>query len=115
MLEEMQTGRIIKQLRNDKGYSQKQLAEILNVAQNTVSNWENGTRETDNKTLVELAKIFNVSTDYILGKTNTRNYEPETIAAHHDGDEFTEEELKSIEEFKEFVRMRREQKEKNKP
>lgn len=36
--------------------------------------------------------------------------EPETIAAHHDGEEWTEEELEEIERFKEFVRMKRSQK-----
>src|SRR5690554_1382686 len=98
----------IRELRNENGYSQKELAEKINVAQNTVSNWENGTREPDNSTLVELSGIFNCSVDYLLGKTNIRNpYEPETIAAHHDGDEWTEEELEDIEKFKEFVRMRR--------
>jgi hypothetical protein len=33
----------------------------------------------------------------------------ETIAAHHDGEDWTEEELEDIEKFKEFVRMRRQQ------
>jgi len=37
--------------------------------------------------------------------------EPETIAAHHDGEEWTEEELQEIEDFKEFVRMRKRKKE----
>jgi hypothetical protein len=40
------------------------------------------------------------------------DYEPETIAAHHDGEEWTEDALEDIEKFKEFVKMRREQKEK---
>lgn len=107
---ETQVGKIIRILRSNNGYSQKELAEMINVAQNTVSNWENGTREPDNKTLIELAEIFNCSTDYLLGRTDIKNpYEPETIAAHHDGDEWTDEELEDIEKFKEFVRMRREQ------
>jgi hypothetical protein len=46
----------------------------------------------------------------LLGKTDIKN-PIETIAAHHDGDEWTEEELEEIEAFKEFVRMRRKQKE----
>lgn len=112
MLEsEFQVGKIIRVLRNEKGYSQKELAEMINVAQNTVSNWENGTREPDNATLIKLAKLFNCSTDYLLGRTDIKNpYEPEAMAVHHDEEEFTEEELEDIKKFKEFVKMRREQK-----
>jgi hypothetical protein len=43
----------------------------------------------------------------LLGLTDIKN-PPETIAAHHDGEDWTEEELEDIEKFKEFVRMRRE-------
>jgi len=58
--------------------------------------------------LLKLAIYFNVSTDYLLGRTNIKNpYEPETIAAHHGGEEWTEDELEDIEKFKEFMRMRR--------
>jgi len=39
--------------------------------------------------------------------TNEKSDEPETIAAHHDGEEWTEEELEEIERFKEFIRMKR--------
>jgi len=37
-------------------------------------------------------------------------YNPETIAAHHDGDDWTEEELEDIRKFKEFIRQKRDQK-----
>ena len=53
--------------------------------------------------------IKNVSIDFILGKTDIRT-PIETIAAHHEGEEWTEEELEEIERFKEFVRMKRQQK-----
>lgn len=53
--------------------------------------------------------FFNVTTDYRLARTNIRT-PIDTIAAHHDGDEFTEEEFEDIEKFKEFVKMRRGQK-----
>ena len=68
----IKTGEIIKKLRTEYGYSQKDLAALLNVAQNTISNWENGTREPDNKTLIKLSEIFNCTTDYLLGRTNQR-------------------------------------------
>lgn len=98
----------IKELREEKGISQKELGKILNVAQNTISNWEKGSREPDTKALMKLAEILECTTDYLLGKSNIRT-PIETIAAHHDGGEFTEEELNEIEKFKEFVRSKREQ------
>ncbi len=63
------TSEILKSLRTEKGYSQAQLAQKLKAAQNTISNWENGTREPDLSTIAKLAEIFDVSTDYLLGKT----------------------------------------------
>lgn len=72
-MDRAKVGDIIRELRKNEGYSQKELADRLNVAQNTVSNWENESREPDNKTLVKLSKIFSVSTDFLLGKTEIRN------------------------------------------
>ena len=104
----LHSGIILKKLRTEKKYSQKDLATILDVAQNTISNWEKGVREPDHSTLIKLSDHFNVSIDYLLGRTNIRNpYETETIAAHHDGDDWTEEELEDIESFKEYVRTKR--------
>jgi len=101
------TGEILRELRTKKGFSQKQLAEMLNVAQNTISQYENGTREPDAATLIKLANFFSVSTDYLLGRNDIID-DIQTIAAHHDVD-WTEEELEEIERFKEFVRMKRQQ------
>jgi hypothetical protein len=53
-------------------------------------------------------QILNVSVDYLLNKTDIKD-PIETIAAHHEGDDWTEEELEDIEKFKEFVRMKRRQ------
>lgn len=80
---QLRTNEIIKSLRVEKGLSQKQLAEVLNVAQNTVSNWENGTREPDLPTIRKLAEYFNVSTDFLLGKTGFRN--PTDLFEHWSG------------------------------
>lgn len=58
----------LRELREEKGLSQKELGKMFNVAQNTISNWEKGAREPDKKTLVKLADFFGCSTDYLLGK-----------------------------------------------
>ena len=57
----------IKELRLEKGLTQKQLAEIFNVDQTSIRNWENDINETDFKTLVKLAKFFDVTVGYLLG------------------------------------------------
>ena len=102
-------GEILKNLREEKGLTQDNISELLGIKRQTYSAWERGVSNPDINTVVFLSKYYDVSTDYLLGKTKERNYgEMITIAAHHDG-EWTEEELADIEKFKEFVRMRRRQ------
>jgi transcriptional regulator with XRE-family HTH domain len=100
----------LEQLRLKKELTQQQMADILGVTRQAYGNYESGKREPDFSTLTRLANFFGVSVDYLLGKTNVRT-PIETIVAHHDGEDWTEEELEEIERFKEFVRMRRQKKE----
>lgn len=58
----------LKEIRKSKKISQKEFAEHMNVAQNTVSRWETGERLMDSDTLVKAADFFNVSVDYLLGR-----------------------------------------------
>ena len=53
------------------GFTQKQLAEKLNTTNSSVCDWECGRSEPDIATLKKIAKYFNVSTDYLLGLTDT--------------------------------------------
>ena len=62
-------GEIIAELRIDKGMNQEQLATVLNVSRSTLANWEVGNRSIDIETLVIIADYFNVSCDYLLGRT----------------------------------------------
>ena len=69
-----------KELRLKKGLNQPELAKLLNVAKQTVSNWENGNRTPDSNMLLKLADFFDVSVDYLLGRTddpNSKVYETE--------------------------------------
>lgn len=59
----------IKDLRKSIGLSQKELADKLFVNQTAVSQWERGVTSPNQQTLITLAKLFNVSTDYLLGQT----------------------------------------------
>ena len=58
---------IYKQLRKSFGYTQSELANKLNLNQTTVGKWENGKAVPDYPTLINLAKLYGVSTDYLLG------------------------------------------------
>lgn len=59
---------VIKQLRRKAGYSQSEFAKMLNVHQTAVSQWETDKTCPDPSTLTAIANIFNVSTDYLLGR-----------------------------------------------
>lgn len=60
---------ILKELREKKGFTQKQLAEALYLSKTTISQYENGTHTPSIETFIKLADIFDVSIDYLLGRT----------------------------------------------
>ena len=60
-------GNRLKTLRLQKGLTQKELALQVGVTKSTISAYEKGERKPAYETLVLLARIFNVSTDYLLG------------------------------------------------
>lgn len=57
----------LKELREEKGITQKEIASYLNIKQNTYSQYETGNRELPIEALIKLAKYYNTTTDYILG------------------------------------------------
>ena len=59
----------IKQLREQAGYSQAQLAKRLDVTRSSVNAWEMGLSMPTAQYVVTLAKLFHVSADYLLGLT----------------------------------------------
>ena len=59
----------LKKLRKDKNISQLKLALDLNMNQNAISRYENLEREADYETLIKFADYFNVSLDYLLGRS----------------------------------------------
>lgn len=73
--------KLLKTERIKKGLSQMALAKILGISQQTIGSWETGRTSPDLETLVKIAKFFNVSTDYLLGisdsfdKKNTEELE----------------------------------------
>ena len=60
----------LRDCREDKDFTQRELAEMLNVDQRVYSNYETGKREIPAHLLVKLAEIYQTSIDYLLGRTN---------------------------------------------
>ncbi len=65
----------IKQLREEKGYTQAELAKQLGITRSSVNAWEMGISVPSTQYVVELASIFKVSTDYLLGVDTTATIE----------------------------------------
>lgn len=59
----------LKELRKKKGISQLRLATDLSTTQNTISRYETGDREPGIDELIKIADYFNVSVDYLIGRT----------------------------------------------
>lgn len=59
-------------LRNEKGFTQKQLADKLLLSRNRISDYENATSEPSLDTLTQIADYFNVSIDFLLGHSELR-------------------------------------------
>lgn len=64
----------LKELRKKRGISQLKLAMDLDMNQNSISRYENHEREADYATLIAFANYFNVSIDYLLGRTDNPTF-----------------------------------------
>lgn len=63
----------LKELRIENNYSQKEIAELMGITQVTYSHYELGRRSVSTQNLVNIAKIYNVSTDYLFGLSDNKN------------------------------------------
>ena len=93
----------LKFLRTEKKENLDKIAKFLNVSIQTVSNYENGKREMTPDTIIKLAEYFGVSTDYLLGKSDIRNYDEDEkefrFASHKETEGMTDEEIKDALRF----------------
>lgn len=115
----------LKKARTDNGISQAQVAGKLGITRQAYNHYETGKREPTLETLDKLSDIFNVSADYLLGKTDIKNndrnlmgdlYIPEELegvgVAFHKGEEgLTQDEVNKIAEYVKFIRSQRKKKE----
>lgn len=65
-------GNRLRELRKEKKWTQNELGSNLGLGENLVTHYERGTRFPRPDTIVKISKIFNVTTDYLLGVTDER-------------------------------------------
>ena len=64
----------LRDLREDRDLTQKEVAAVLGIDQRVYSNYETGKRELPSRLAVALADYYGVSTDYLFGRTNCSRY-----------------------------------------
>lgn len=105
----------LKELRQEKDLLQKDIANYLNISTSAYGFYEQGKRTPDAEIMKKLSEFFNVSLDYLLGKTAIRESADEilsgkepTVALHSDYeyDELPDEAKKEIENFIEYVKAK---------
>ncbi|AEM79783.1 helix-turn-helix domain-containing protein [Thermoanaerobacter wiegelii] len=92
----------LKELRKEKNLTQEDLAKILGISRSTIAGYETERKEPDYETLKKIADFFNVSIDYLLGRTDIRSPVDEITEAVSDDPELLEfwNELKDREDLK---------------
>lgn len=95
----------LKLLRKEKGLNQTELAKEFNITSRTISQYEKGIRTPDLIQLDRLANFFNVSTDYLLGRTNMKIYSENIILTYTDDitHQLSEDDKKLLDEFIDFL------------
>lgn len=91
-MEKKERGAILKFLREEKNLRQADLADFLEISQQAYQRYENGTSEPNGDGFIKLADFYNVSTDYILGRTPVRAMNTLPVGA------LSEEEVKDIDD-----------------
>lgn len=86
-------GNRLKLLRKNSGYTQKELGEKLNVSGRVIGYYESNERFPDKDTLTDIADFFNVSVDYLLGRTDERDHNTKSNKFNIDENEKDVEEL----------------------
>lgn len=98
----MSFGSILKKLRQDKNLTQDELAKKIDTSRSNIANYENDKNMPSVDILEKLAKIFDCSTDFLLGKSNIKNPEKNNnfrFAYHKETEGMTDEEIKDALNF----------------
>ena len=105
----MTFGQRIKALRLELNWTQDYVCQKLNISSGALSRYETGMYEPKSLDLVkDFASLFNVSTDYLLGKTDVKNYETTDI----DLSGLDNTDLEKIQEYADLIKCRKQREEK---
>lgn len=103
---------IFEQLLQERGITAYKVSKETGVTQSTLSDWKRGrsTPKTDN--MKKIADYFGVTVDYLMTGEESKDYSTElssveTLAAHFEGEELSEEEMEEIMNYVQFVKSRR--------
>ena len=119
----MSVGSKIKELRNAKGLTQVQFANLFKVSSGTIAMWETDKRQPDGEKLSKLADFFGVTTDYLLGREEKNSpadqesggivipekYKDVAVAFHGGADNLTQADIDDIVRFIEFTKSKKNQ------
>lgn len=99
----------MRKRREELNMSYQTLSEKVGISKSTLQRYETGyIRNMPVDKLEDIAKALCVSPSYLMGwEDESIRDEPTTLAAHFDGDEYTEDELDEIRQFAEFVKNKR--------
>ncbi|TNJ68187.1 helix-turn-helix transcriptional regulator [Paenibacillus hemerocallicola] len=104
----MKRAEILKQLIDKTGLNTKAFAEKAGLPYTTLrSMLMRGVGGASVVNVIKVCKALGITVEQLEEMASTDNYDIKTIAAHHDGEDWTEEELEAIEKFKKFVRSER--------
>ncbi|HCF49112.1 MAG TPA: transcriptional regulator [Syntrophomonas sp.] len=95
----MSLGERLRSAREEKGWKQTYVAKILGITSQSLSNYERGDRDPDTSLLARLADLYEVTTDYLLGRDQIEvkmEIDPEEIKTVYDMDKLAEELRQSL-------------------
>lgn len=96
----------MKKRREELDMSYQTLSDKVGISKSTLQRYETGyIKNMPVDKLEDIAIALQVSPAYLMGWTDEVVEQPPTLAAHFDGDEYTEEQLKRIEEFAKFIKQ----------
>lgn len=109
----MSLGERLKKLRDDRELEQKDVANMIGVRNNTLSQYESNDRKPDYDTLQKLASIYNVTLDYLItGKEYDKEEKANSNLFFFDKDELSEQDIDEIKKHIEYVKWQAKQRKK---
>lgn len=98
----------IRMLREEKGMSQDELAKLCGyTSRSSIAKIEKGEVDLQHSKILLFANALGTTPGKLMGLTDYDSTVPTTLAAHFDGDDYTEDELDEIRQFAEFVKNRK--------